>query len=92
MRLKDHAIKPCSCPACGKVLDRSLEIQAGRGPKPGDISICIGCGAVAFWTELLDLRAASKEELRALPFSTQVLIDDARAAMQAMRDRGQGLR
>ena len=38
------------CPACGKVLDADSPIGHDSSPDPGDVSICVGCHVVLWYT------------------------------------------
>jgi hypothetical protein len=39
-----HEHNKIPCPHCGKTHELSTAIDGGRGPKSGDISLCIDCG------------------------------------------------
>lgn len=54
---------PRTCPACGKDLDLH-ESTTGRHdtPKPGDLSLCWGCGSVGVYTESAIRRPTDDEQ------------------------------
>ncbi len=54
-----------SCPHCGKVLDRALQMK-GYSPSEGSVSICIRCANVSLFGENLRLRKPTDEELTSL--------------------------
>jgi hypothetical protein len=58
------------CPSCGKRLDRSTGInEEGEHlneevlPSPGDITVCVYCSDVLTFTEDMQLRVATAEEI-----------------------------
>lgn len=52
------------CPHCGTKLDSLGDLEDGRPPGPGDVSVCVRCGGVMVIGEGLGVRAATKEEMR----------------------------
>lgn len=48
------------CTRCGKKLDGAS--GQGRGPEPGDFTLCIECGAVNVFDDELRLRKPTAEE------------------------------
>lgn len=65
---RDIKVPSAACPQCHKVLDRA-DVLIGDGPatpKPGDITMCIGCAAFLAFTEGLGLRLARPDELAEL--------------------------
>lgn len=64
-----YAVNPDSvCPRCGKVLDgASSATEDPSGPKPGDVSICLGCYAPLKFRSDMTLRYLTKEEWEAMP-------------------------
>lgn len=44
--MRDFAIPEMACPACDARLDRAAALNHGHAPKPGDFTVCIGCGAI----------------------------------------------
>lgn len=55
---------PSNCPSCGKVNDLAecLEDESAR-PKPGDVSICIKCGAFLIFNSSLGQDLMSEDAL-----------------------------
>ena len=54
----------CKCTGCGEELDRTA--GALGAPNPGDIMICLHCGAISIVADNLTFRAPTEEERRAL--------------------------
>ena len=52
-----------TCPACAKVLDASTNTTGDTAPSPGDITICIGCGAVLTYRDGLRLAAVTDPDV-----------------------------
>lgn len=48
---------------CGKKMDRASGITGDRGPKSGDISVCLRCGNINIFNEDLTLRDLTMDEL-----------------------------
>ena len=38
--------KKTECPACGYLADAAYSVNGKTGPKPKDVSVCAGCGAI----------------------------------------------
>lgn len=56
-------VPPSDCWSCGRHLDgAAVEDQPGRMPVPGDMSLCIHCGAVAVFGEGLVLEKPTAEQ------------------------------
>lgn len=57
-------IPPAECPKCGYFIDATSEAYnyGGMKPRPGDISMCIGCGHATIFRKDLTRREPSKEE------------------------------
>lgn len=57
-----------SCPYCGKTLDAATPaFDDSAKPKPGDISICIGCGGSLVFANDMSLREMTQRERERLP-------------------------
>lgn len=60
------------CPGCGRVLDACTlpeDMDSPVRPKPGDFSVCFGCGEILVFEEGGTLHQAKISELMALsPF------------------------
>lgn len=61
--MSGHWTPPSPCPNCGRVMDRALECQKGRGPKPGDITICFYCQHLMAYGDNLTLRDLNDAEI-----------------------------
>lgn len=57
-------IPATECPKCGKVMDRATGVGHDRRPKPGDLTICIGCAAVLIFQIDLGLKEVDEVYLR----------------------------
>ncbi len=55
---------PNTCHTCGKVLDAATDTGDAPTPRPGDVSICIGCGELMIFTKGLRLRMPTVKEKR----------------------------
>lgn len=65
---RDAEMPETRCANCGKRLDRASGVVAKNArnfkrPKPGDLSLCIGCGHVSVFDEGLRLRAPTAAEI-----------------------------
>jgi hypothetical protein len=59
-----HRIRPSLCPKCGHTLDACTSAKFdGAQPRPGDATVCIGCGAVLSFTDDLSLQEQDLNEL-----------------------------
>ena len=57
-------LPPTACPRCGCRLDAADQSNGGTArPRPGDFSVCWGCGQVLVFTEACGLRAAVTADL-----------------------------
>jgi hypothetical protein len=54
---------PTPCLNCGKVLDAAMGVGHGRKPRPGCITICIGCGHIQAYGSGMKLRELTDEEM-----------------------------
>jgi len=60
-------LKPTKCPACGYEIDGATGVEKGTTPRPGDISLCVYCGAISIYTRGMGIRSATAfEESRLL--------------------------
>lgn len=51
------------CPDCRATLDGATGVSGIRAPAPANVTVCVYCAAVLVFTEELDLRRATAEEL-----------------------------
>src|SRR4051812_10831976 len=63
---KEYVVKPQLCLKCGYATDRASSIGGlkPRGPKPGDVTVCIQCTHIMLFNPDLTLRDPTTEELR----------------------------
>jgi hypothetical protein len=54
------------CLHCGHKLDAATGVGHHDAPEPGNLSLCINCGAVTIYAEDLTLRGMTREEMDAL--------------------------
>lgn len=57
-----HRIRESACIACGALLDGWTDVVADAHPKPGDLSLCLQCGALNVYDDALALRAPTHLE------------------------------
>jgi hypothetical protein len=58
--------KPSTCPRCRHEVDAATHPTEDVRPRPGDVSVCIGCQGVNLFAEDLTLRMPTPEELQRL--------------------------
>lgn len=80
---KDFKVPPGTCPACGALHDGAANTTGQGAPEPGDLSICIRCGAAAQYGPGLALLRLSRLDILALPADAQEHI----TALQAVQKR-----
>lgn len=51
------------CWHCDRMLDAATEVAGSARPTPGAVSLCLYCGAVAFFGDDMVLRSPTEEEL-----------------------------
>ena len=51
----------CDCLNCGKRLDAATGLSVA--PSPGDLSVCLRCGAVAIFDEGMTVRGMTEDEM-----------------------------
>lgn len=60
------------CPVCLNSVSGASPISKGNAkPKPGDISVCVYCGAILEFDDTLNLQAISEESFQTLPSVTR---------------------
>lgn len=62
MTLTEHKVPQAACPLCGKLLNAAGCTTQGRGPEPGDVTVCIYCSDALAFTDAMGLRSATAEE------------------------------
>ena len=70
-----------NCPHCGKMLDSATNMEDDTLPKPKDLSVCIGCGGLNYYSDDMALVAfpdilvdTLEPEVRAVVLDTQQMI------------------
>lgn len=61
--MNEYRTPSSPCPCCGKTLDMTMTVGSGRGPQPGDFSMCTYCGAMGVFNEIMRRRLPTDEEL-----------------------------
>jgi Zn ribbon nucleic-acid-binding protein len=69
------AIPAAKCPKCGYFMDATCEAYnyGGRRPRPGDISMCLGCGYASIFNDDLTRREPTKEEALTISLLPEVM-------------------
>ena len=76
-----HAPK---CPKCGHILDAATSLE-NASPKPGDVTICVGCGnLLEFLKDKPWLAPISQEKLGALDEDNRKTLESLRNAIGEM--------
>lgn len=80
-----------ACPHCARPLDSEMGVAKGRQParqpKPGDLSVCIGCAGLLIFTPTLRRRKMTyAEELEILEREPELrkMIQDCRASVRTL--------
>jgi hypothetical protein len=79
---KTHHVPNGFCPLCGKELDAASGMDHDNAPKPGDVSVCLGCAQPLVFNDDLTVRAMTASEVADLPLA---LGRQIRRAMWAAR-------
>ena len=85
--MKTTRVEAKACRECGKVRDAISDFETENVPRPGDVSICLGCGVLSILgDDLEDIPPTDEEtlELLADPKIKRML-----AAMAELRRRHQ---
>jgi hypothetical protein len=59
-----------TCPKCGTVSDAASDYFANNRPVPGDVTVCIYCGATCVFDDSLLLRRATRADIATLDATT----------------------
>jgi hypothetical protein len=62
MKMSATSIGEQRCAKCGYKMDQASDAFGEDKPKPGDLSVCLNCGAIAVFGENLQLREPTPEE------------------------------
>lgn len=74
----DTRLPESKCPFCGYVIDAYSGVTHGRGPKPGDITMCLACGSFSKFGERHELIAMTDLEVHELPEEQRALLNKMR--------------
>jgi hypothetical protein len=83
-------LPPQMCLSCGRLVDAASDVEGKSVPKPGDVTICIGCAHVMVFTEDLKLREPTAQEAEEIAEDDKVA--RARWAIMTMRAKERGRR
>lgn len=62
-----------ACRRCGYRMDQNTEAYGDDSrPSPGDVSMCLRCGALSVFTEAITLRAPTGEENESLQRDSRI--------------------
>lgn len=84
-------LPPAKCPVCCYKMDAATCITDKPStptlPRPGDVTVCMCCATVLFYTERMQLRKATSEELAELAADVDYkkLMDTVLAAVRKIR-------
>lgn len=65
--MRSTQVPDAPCPHCGARLDGALNVSGDEPPEPGDFSVCIKCGGLAVFTQLLGLREVLPHDCADMP-------------------------
>ena len=71
-------MKETKCPHCNHKIDAHTDPSGEETPGPGDLSMCLYCGEFNIFTDDMDLRKATEEDLKELPQELMDSITEAR--------------
>jgi hypothetical protein len=77
------------CPSCGATLDTSEHPLEDISPEPGNLSLCVYCGAWLVFAEGLVLRRATPEEIRVIQSTNPFAVALAEGVVDERRRRSQ---
>lgn len=72
-----NPLPPSKCPVCGKTVDAATPFIKGQEkarPRPGDVTVCVGCGEICAYTDEMTLRRAELNDLMKMPESDREMI------------------
>lgn len=58
------------CPGCGQTLNATVDPKERGMPRPGDVSLCVGCGTIVQFDRWLYLSVMTPEQIEQLPPKT----------------------
>ena len=62
-KLKRAPVPISHCTGCGKLCDDATGLATERNPRPGDFTICFGCGHLMVYSDELTLRDPTNAEV-----------------------------
>lgn len=80
-------VASCWCPKCGKRIDSATGVGHNKRPRPGDLSVCLYCGAYLQFDQLLAVELATDDVLAEADAETREWLRRAREAIQARTQR-----
>lgn len=70
------------CPGCRQTLNATGDPHGRGAPRPGDLSVCSGCGTILRFDHRLHLIAMTPRELERLPSGTAAELQDMQTLWQ----------
>jgi hypothetical protein len=58
------------CPRCRQILNGTVDPQGRGAPRPGDLTVCAGCGTILRFGPKLALTGVTPDQVEALPPET----------------------
>lgn len=58
-----NIVPETECPCCGKFLNAATAYNCKGAPSPGDVTVCLGCGAMLAFTEKMLMRLVPASEI-----------------------------
>lgn len=87
--MTDTRTRPNLCTKCGYMVDAATGVSNGRDiPKPGDVSVCLNCGAVHIFTIALLLREPTQEEIDSFEPGFKAFLQHVEAARRTVVPSG----
>lgn len=67
MRTKVFKHRVSKCPGCRQTLNATGDPKGRGAPRPGDVSVCAGCGTILQFDSRLRLTAMTPQQIEQLP-------------------------
>jgi hypothetical protein len=84
-KLKPSLPTSC-CPSCRYEMTEATGVSPGaRSPHAGDLSVCLNCGAILQFNDILVLKPISDDDFSALPPRLRLLLE---GASRLIKERG----
>lgn len=84
--MTEHTVPDSHCPVCGYHADRASNCDGfDASPQPGDLSVCVACGAMLTFTPELALAELTDDQKAALLPVERELLLDAQLMVRAMK-------